>query len=103
MLFTGQFIDAQEAYRLGMVNRVVPKDKLVEETMALARKIAEMPSFALAMAKQAVNATLDAMGQRNAMQAVFTMHQLAHAHSELTTGNAIMGQDARSMASLNKS
>ena len=97
LLFTGEFIDAQEAHRLGMVNRVVPRAKLDEETLALARKIAEMPPFALAMAKKAVNHTLDAMGQREAMEAVFSWHQLAHAHSQLVSGSAIMGMDAQKM------
>ena len=99
MLFTGQFVGAEEAHRLGMVNRVVPLDNLVEETMALARQIAQMPAFALAMAKQSVNRTLEHQGQRTAMQAVFDMHQLAHAHSELTTGSAIMGMTVDSMKS----
>ena len=82
-----------------MVNRVVPLDNLVEETMTLARQIAQMPAFALAMAKQSVNRTLEHQGQRTAMQAVFDMHQLAHAHSELTTGSAIMGMTVDSMKS----
>ena len=99
MLFTGQFIGAEEARQLGMVNRVVPLDDLTEETMKLAREIAQMPAFALAMAKQSVNRTLEHQGQRTAMQAVFDMHQLAHAHSELTTGSAIMGMTVDSMKS----
>ncbi|MBI3744226.1 MAG: enoyl-CoA hydratase [Chloroflexi bacterium] len=97
MLFTGQFIDAQEAHRLGMVNRVVPTDKLVEETMKLAKEISQMPAFALAATKAAVNQTMDMMGQWNAMQAVFTLHQLAHANSEIETGSAIMGMSAEKM------
>jgi enoyl-CoA hydratase len=90
-LFTGEFIDAQEAYRLGMVNRVVPRERLMEETLALARKISAMPSVALTLTKQAVNQTLDAMGQWTAMQAVFTLHQLAHSHAaEVTGGTRIL-------------
>jgi enoyl-CoA hydratase len=85
-LFTGEFIDAQEAYRLGMVNRVVPRESLMDETMALARKVSEMPSVALTLTKQAVNQTLDAMGQWTAMQSVFTLHQLAHSHAAEVTG-----------------
>ena len=98
MLFTAGVVDAQEALRLGMVNRVVPREKLVEETLALARRIAEMDPFALRMAKQAVNRTLDAMGQWNAMQAVFDLHHLGHAHSRLVhAGDPIAGQDVKSM------
>ena len=97
LLFTGQYIGAAEAERIGMVNRVVPRDKLEEETMSLARQIAEMPPFALAMAKRAVNQTLDVQGQFTAMQSVFDMHQLAHAHSELVSGSANMGMSVDKM------
>jgi enoyl-CoA hydratase len=97
MLFTGEFIDAAEAHRLGMVNKVVPLDQLEEATMTMARKIAEMPAFALAMAKRAVNHAVDEMGQRSTMDTVFAWHQLAHAHAELVSGSAIMGMDARKM------
>jgi enoyl-CoA hydratase len=98
LLFTGQFIDAQEAWRLGMVNRVVPRAELDKATLELARKIAEMDSFALRMSKAAVNRTLDAMGQWNAMQTVFDLHHLGHAHSRLMHGgNSISGQSVKSM------
>jgi len=97
LLFTGQFIEANEAHRLGMVNKVVPLDKLYDEAMVMAKQIAEMPAFALAAAERAVNQTLDAMGQWNAMQAVFTMHQLAHANAELSTGSSVMGMSAEKM------
>ncbi len=90
-LFTGDPIDAQEAYRLGMVNRVVPRAKLEEETLALAGRIAKMPPFGLAMAKAAVNQTLDMMGQRNAMNAVFSIHHLTHAHNAETGSTAVTG------------
>lgn len=97
-LFTGDFIDAQEAWRLGMVNHVVPRDQLEAKTYELAHKIAQMEPFALRMAKQSVNRTLDEMGQWNAMQAVFDMHHLAHAQSRiLNQGNAIQGQSIKSM------
>jgi enoyl-CoA hydratase len=98
LLFTGQFIDAQEAWRLGMVNRVVPRAELEKAVLELAYKIAEMDSFALRMSKAAVNRTLDAMGQWNAMQAVFDLHHLGHAHSRLKHGgDSISGQNVKSM------
>ncbi|MDG2304427.1 MAG: enoyl-CoA hydratase [Candidatus Binatia bacterium] len=98
MLFTGEFIDAQEAWRLGMVNHVVPNEKLDEFTLDLAARISQMDPFALKMAKQAVNRTLDTMGQWTAMQAVFEMHHLCHAHSKLThQGDSIAGQNLGTM------
>jgi enoyl-CoA hydratase/carnithine racemase len=86
LLFTACRFDAHEAHRLGMVNRVVPTDKLEEETFALARQIAEMHPFALAQAKRAVNATLDIMGQYNALQAVFDIHTTGHGHALSVSG-----------------
>jgi enoyl-CoA hydratase/carnithine racemase len=80
MLFTGAFIDAQEAHRLGMVNRVVPRDELDEATMALASEIAEQDPFALRMAKRAVNVTQDIQGYHSSLQAVLDMHWVGHAH-----------------------
>ena len=41
MYFTGEFIDASEAHRLGAVERVVPRDQLVETARSIAAKIAE--------------------------------------------------------------
>jgi len=86
LLFTAGWIDAEEAHRLGMVNRVVPLAELDEATISLAQEIAKMHPHALLMAKQAVNQTLDAMGQHNAMQAVFTLHQLGHANAYASSG-----------------
>ena len=86
MLFTASRIDAREAHRLGMVNRVVPTEKLEEETFALARQIAEMHPFALAQAKRMVNSTLDIMGQYNALQAVFDIHTTGHGNAISVSG-----------------
>src|ERR1700761_700614 len=60
MLFAGTPIGAEEARMLGMVNRVVPRDKLNDEALTLASQIALRPAFALKLAKQAVNNTQDA-------------------------------------------
>lgn len=55
MILTGDFIDAQEAYRIGLANKVVPHEKLMEEAMELAQKIASRPPLAVRFAKEAVN------------------------------------------------
>ena len=80
MLFAGAQINAEEARMLGMVNRVVPRAELEAATLALAEQIALRPSFALKLAKQAVNNTQDAQGRNAAMMGAFAMHQLAHSH-----------------------
>jgi len=51
----GETIDAQEAYRIGLANRVVPGDKLMEEVYALARRLREGPLYALGVTKELLN------------------------------------------------
>jgi enoyl-CoA hydratase len=55
MIITGDFIDAQEAHRIGLANKVFPPDKLMEKAMELAQKIASRPPLAVRYAKEAVN------------------------------------------------
>src|SRR5262249_18123892 len=55
--FTADVIDAQEAFRVGLFNRVVPHDSLAAETEMLARALAAKPPLAVAMAKQALYAS----------------------------------------------
>jgi enoyl-CoA hydratase len=56
LIFLGERFDAQTALELGLVNKVVPLAELKETAMALARKLASRPSFALRLAKEAINA-----------------------------------------------
>ncbi len=85
-LFTGDTWTAQEMWRLGMVNHVIPAGKLAEATLTLAAKIATKPAFALRAAKQSVNAALDAQGQNNAMDTAFHIHHLTHFHNQVLHG-----------------
>ncbi len=62
LLFEFRFMHADEALAAGFVNRVVPREQLMEETMALARRIALQDPFALRMAKLSVNQAQDEMG-----------------------------------------
>jgi enoyl-CoA hydratase len=55
LCLTGRMMDAAEAERSGLVSRVVPADKLMEEALAAAEKIASMSRPAAAMAKEAIN------------------------------------------------
>lgn len=86
MLFTSEAVSAEDAYRLGMVNHVVPRDELTEFTLDLAVRIARKPLFALKLAKEAVNVAQDNQGRVNAMQTSFAYHELCHAHNLVVFG-----------------
>ncbi|PYN78094.1 MAG: hypothetical protein DMD97_07950, partial [Candidatus Rokuibacteriota bacterium] len=55
LVFTGEIIDAAEALRIGLINRVVPTAELATATRALAERIAAGPPLALRLDKQALN------------------------------------------------
>lgn len=59
MVLTGDFVDAQEAHRIGLVNKVVPKEELMEAAIKLAAKIAAKAPLAVQCAKEAVNRSLE--------------------------------------------
>jgi enoyl-CoA hydratase/carnithine racemase len=52
LVFFGDAIDAQEAHRIGLANRVVPGEKLMEEAYTLARRLKEGPLYALGVTKE---------------------------------------------------
>jgi E-phenylitaconyl-CoA hydratase len=59
MILTGESIDAEEAYRIGLVNKVVPPDDLLPEAIKLARKICQNAPLAVQAAKEAVYRGMD--------------------------------------------
>lgn len=81
LLYTSDSLTAAEALQLGMVNHVFSKDRLQEEALKLARRIAKNSSFALKLAKQTINQAEDAQGRQPALQQAFVKHQLAHSHN----------------------
>lgn len=79
LLMTGDFIDAEEARRIGLYNRVVPEGEALEAATELARKLARGPSFALEITKDALNreASMDLAGALEAeaqIQAALMLH-----------------------------
>lgn len=58
LLWTGDFIDAEEAQRLGLVNQVYKRETFMEETMNLAKRIAAGPQIAIRMIKRSVRQSL---------------------------------------------
>lgn len=67
MIFTCDSIDAEEAYRIGLVNHVVPKEELMESAKAMAKKIISKGSYAVSIAKAAINNGYD-MDIKNAVE-----------------------------------
>ena len=86
MLFRGGALSAEECHRLGAVDHVVPRDELEAFTLELASEIAARPAIGLKLAKQAVNQSLDAQGQWQAIQAAFALHRLGHANARVVHG-----------------
>lgn len=87
-LFLGEPLDTREAWRLGLVNRVVPRRRLAAETRAIAARIALLPPVTASLVKESINHTLDLMGKRDAFAYHFMLHQFMHgtetAHRALT-------------------
>jgi enoyl-CoA hydratase len=80
MLFTSDWLSAEEARQLGMVNQIVPREKLQDAALEMAQKITKKSLFALKLTKEAVNVAQDVQGRAQAMQTSFALHQLAHTH-----------------------
>ncbi len=68
LLYTGNLIDAQEAYRLGLVNKVVPQDKLEEEVDKLALTIAKLPIATVEYSKKLINMAYEMMNIRSVVE-----------------------------------
>ena len=82
LLFTGDWLSAEEAHGLGFVNRLFSDDALASETLMLAERVAEMPPWAIRLVKRSLNGVLDQMGQRNSWEQQFVSRQLGHASQE---------------------
>jgi enoyl-CoA hydratase len=80
LLLTGDSIDVQEAYQLGMVSKIFPADELSERTLEFARRVAKTNTMAAMLIKESVNQSVDNMGFYNALNACFSLHQVNHAH-----------------------
>ena len=62
ILYTGRYMDANEAEHFGLINKAVPRDELEDEVMRLAKGISLLPGDGLAPAKDAINSVMEARG-----------------------------------------
>ncbi len=80
LLLTGDSLSVEEAHSLGMVSKIFKSDELADRTLEFARRIAQLPTMAALLIKEAVNQTVDNMGFYNSLNACFTLHELNHSH-----------------------
>jgi len=85
MILTGELIDAQEAYRIGLVNKVVPSGDLMPVVMALAREIASRGPIALRYVKEAILKGLD-MTLEQGLRMEADLYLLLHTTRDRTEG-----------------
>ena len=89
-LLAAEKFTADEAERLGMVNRVVPADRRLAEAHELAERVAKVPPATAQVVKRSINKTLDLMGQRDAWDYHFMAHHWMH-----NTATALDALEAR--------
>lgn len=77
ILFESRFLNGEEARELGLVNRVYHKDKVLDEAIDYARRVAENDGFQLRLIKLAVNQAQDSQGFVSHINAAHTMHMLS--------------------------
>ena len=100
LLLTGDLIDAVEAERIGLINRVVPADRLVAEVDALADRLARTPPEVMAPTKRMLNRAMDATGFRLAVEAGLDLGAIINAADtpEQREWDAIVRRDGLKVA-----
>lgn len=68
LLLLGDSITAEEAYRIGMINRIFPAESFDEDVRAIARRIARSPATAVELNKRTINKTYEIMGMRSSLE-----------------------------------
>src|SRR5207245_1824222 len=84
-LLTGDKIDANEAWRLGLVNKVVARDELETATRELADKIALVPPATAQVVKDSINHAMDLQGKADSWKYHFMAHHWMHNTSTALT------------------
>lgn len=85
MILTGEMIDTQEALRIGLVNKVVPKEKLEETALQMAREMASKGPLAMKYAKEAINKGID-MTLEQGLRLEADLYLLLHTTQDRTEG-----------------
>ena len=95
MYFTGEFIDAEEAYRLGSIEKVVPRDELLAAAREIAAKIAEKSTVMVQIAKESLTGIEDGnLEDKYRWEQGFTYEAYTHADSQETRDAFVEKRDA---------
>jgi enoyl-CoA hydratase/carnithine racemase len=95
LLFLGDRVSAEEAVRLGIANRAVPKDKLLDEAMDLAGRLAALPAQALRETKRAVNLHLEQALATVLEPALLAEQETMHSPDHIAVVEKIIASRAR--------
>ena len=85
MILTGEMIDAQEAFRIGLVNKVVPSEKLMATVLAMAQEMASKGPIALRYTKEAISKGID-MTLEQGLRLEADLYLLLHTTRDRTEG-----------------
>jgi enoyl-CoA hydratase/carnithine racemase len=81
MLMLGDFVSAEDAHRFGLYNRVVPTERLNDESRAFAERLAAGPGFSIRMTKQMLNRELS-VGLAEALEMEAQAQAICMGHSD---------------------
>lgn len=84
LCFMSKFFSARELADMGVVNFVVPSDKLEEKTLEVANQVARMPDYSLQIMKESMHKCFDIRGFRHTVNFSSEMFNLARTHMQLT-------------------
>ena len=96
MYFTGEFIDAEEAYRLGSIEKVVPREELIPAAREIAAKIAEKSPVMVKIAKESLTGIEDGnLEDKYRWEQGFTYEAYTHEDSQETRDAFVEKRDAK--------
>lgn len=81
-IWLGRVWTASDMERIGFVTKVVPRERLEAETLAICHQIAALPPWATRLTKMSLNHAADLMGQHHYFEYHFLIHELAHLSEE---------------------